>query len=790
MQLPIDSRLAEIVGHTERNTVTLLQAEPGAGKTTRVPPALLRAGFSNVYVLEPRRLAARMAARRVAEELNEPLGRTVGYQVRFEKVGDASTALWFLTEGVFTNRLLSGPALPQRSVVVLDEFHERHLETDLSLALLRKLLETRPDLRVLIMSATLSTDISSQLPGSPFIQVSGRTYPVEVRYTPASATPLEHQVASAAATALQSTEGHVLAFLPGAAEIRAAMQACQPLANKSGVRVLPLYGDLNPAEQDLAVAPSSTRKIICATNVAESSVTVEGVTTVVDSGLARMATHSTWTGFSRLQIGRISRASAIQRAGRAGRTGPGIAIRLFPHEDFVRRPEATPPEVIRADWAETLLRLAAAGYEPSDLPWLDAPPAASLEAARDLLTRLYALDSKGQITSFGRQMARLSVHPRMSCLALKGAEFGAAGESAHLAAWLADESARLDRRNGHRYSSDLEAILAADLSYSARRTQASLREGTRSIRNSVSVPHALEKAVLAAYPDRVGSRRGEMLLLSNGASARLDPSSVAVGTAFLVALEVEDRAELGTPVVRVASEVEPDWLLDLFPERLEASDELRWNRSAERVEQASVLRYDRLVIDETVSTHVNSAATDLLVAKALEAGLSNFTDADAVNRLFARVRFAAAHGARMKPEEELLKDALGEIAAGLISFAELKQAAGTGMLPALEAQLDMRHLDEVAPTHVRLPSGRRAPIEYIDGQPPAASSRLQDFFGMKQTPTVARGAVPLTVKLLAPNGRPVQITTDLVSFWKDLYPQVRRELSRRYPRHSWPESPA
>ena len=521
MQLPIDSRLAEIVGHTERNTVTLLQAEPGAGKTTRVPPALLSAGFPSVYVLEPRRLAARMAARRVAEEMSEPLGKNVGYQIRFEKVGDASTRLWFLTEGVFTNRLLSGSPLPPRSAIVLDEFHERHLETDLALALLRKLLLTRSDLRILIMSATLAADLSAQLPGAPLIQVTGRTYPVDIRYTPASSAPLETQVANAVETAAASTRGHILAFLPGGAEIRSALNACQPISARLGVRLLPLYGDLNPAEQDVAIAASSTRKVIFATNVAETSVTIDGITAVVDSGLARIAAHSAWTGFSRLQISRISRSSAIQRAGRAGRTAPGLAIRLFTEEDFVRRPEATLPEIVRADWAETLLRLAAAGLGPGQLSWLDVPPAASLQAAAQLLARLRAFDATQTITSFGRRLAKLPVHPRLSCLALRGSEFGAAAESAHLAAWLGDDENRLDRRNLHRYGSDLEAILSADLSHTARKTQTLLRDSVRCSPN-LSRPHAVERAVLAAYPDRVAAKRGESLLLSNGAAARLD----------------------------------------------------------------------------------------------------------------------------------------------------------------------------------------------------------------------------------------------------------------------------
>ncbi|MBV9675608.1 MAG: ATP-dependent RNA helicase, partial [Acidobacteriaceae bacterium] len=416
MQLPIDTCLPEIVQCIERNTMALLQAEPGAGKTTRVPPALLRAGRQHVFVLEPRRLAARLAATRVAEELGERLGDTVGYQVRFERIGNSRTRLWFLTEGVLTNRLLAGQALPQNSVIILDEFHERHLETDLALALLRDLLRTRPDLRVLIMSATLAAeDLVSKLgDGVPVIRVSGRTFPVEVAYTPASAALLEEQVAEAVSRVMEQTSGHVLVFLPGAAEIRKAMSACEPIARAANARLLPLYGDLSTQEQDAAVAPSSVRKIICSTNVAESSITIDGVGAVIDSGLARVLSVSPWTGFSKLHKEKVSKASAVQRAGRAGRTGPGAAIRLFSESDFVRRPEGVTPEILRIDLAQVFLQLAAAHYKLTELPWIDAPPPANIQQAQELLIRLRALTPEGNVTNTGQQMALLPIHPRLA----------------------------------------------------------------------------------------------------------------------------------------------------------------------------------------------------------------------------------------------------------------------------------------------------------------------------------------------------------------------------------------
>ncbi len=424
--LPIDPLLPEIVQSVRQHSLTLLQAEPGAGKTTRVPPALLNAGLGKIYVLEPRRLAARMAARRVAEELGEPVGQSVGYQVRFEECGTPETKLWFVTEGVLTRRLLSGSGVRGMRTVILDEFHERHLETDLALALLRKLQASQTDLRLLIMSATLHIEeMTARLGDVPVINAPGKIYPVSVRYTPASSAPLEQQVSEAASKLMVEASGHVLVFLPGAAEIRKTMSACEGIARQQGAKLLPLHGDLSPDEQDAAVRPSEQRKILCATNIAESSVTIDGVTAVIDSGVARVMTHSPWSGISRLQVERISKASAIQRAGRAGRTGPGIAIRLYSEDDFARRVPQSAPEILRADLAQFVLQLAAANLSPEALKWLTDPRPETLIHSRDLLMRLGALDEKGRITALGKRMALLPVHPRLSRFVVAAAELGA-----------------------------------------------------------------------------------------------------------------------------------------------------------------------------------------------------------------------------------------------------------------------------------------------------------------------------------------------------------------------------
>lgn len=782
--LPIDPLLPKIVQSVREQPLTLLQAEPGAGKTTRVPPALLNAGLGKIYVLEPRRLAARMAARRVAEELGEPVGQRVGYQVRFEECGTPQTRLWFVTEGVLTRQLLSSSELRGMRTVILDEFHERHLETDLALALLRKLQTNQRDLRLLIMSATLHLEeIVARLGEVPIIDAPGKVHPVSVRYTPASSAPLEQQVSTAAAKLMAETTGHLLVFLPGAAEIRKSMSACEGTARQYDAKLLPLHGNLGPEEQDAAVRPSKQRKILCATNIAESSVTIDGVAAVIDSGVARVMTHSPWSGISRLQVERISKASAIQRAGRAGRTGPGIAVRLYSEDDFVRRVPQSAPEILRADLTQFLLQLAAAQLSPEGLTWLTDPPPEMLVHSRDLLRRLGALDGQGRVTDFGKRMALLPVHPRLSRFVLAAAEFGAGREACALAAHLSEGRIR--------DSYGVDAILATEASYAVRRLTKQLSAAVRLKPSEAADHYALEKALLLAYNDRIARRRGNTLLLSGGGSATLDQNS-HVANEFLVALEIDDRSGQANPLVRIASEAKPDWLLEFFPDDVQPHEQMAWNREAERVEQVNSLRYGQIVIDESRGAPTDTqAAAALLASKAIEAGIERFTDAEELHRFLRRVQFAAAHDSRIEVPSDLQHAALTQLATGLTSFADLREAAKQGrLITGVTAALPMALINEVAPEHVQLPSGRHARIDYHEGRAPSVASRLQDFFGMKQSPTVARGTVPLVVHLLAPNQRPVQMTTDLVSFWKNLYPQVRRELSRRYPKHAWPESPA
>ena len=807
MRLPIDPLIPEIVEHLRAAENLVLEAPPGAGKTTRVPPALLELGGGEVLVLEPRRLAARLAARFVAAERGEAVGGTVGYQVRFEEVAGPRTRLRFLTEGVLTRRLLSDPTLARVATVVLDEFHERHLEGDLALALLRRLQRTeRPDLRLVAMSATLdAAPVAQYLGGARVVRSEGRRYALEIEYTPHSPAPLEEQVAKALERlAARGVGGHMLVFLPGAAEIRRAHTACAPLARRNGWLPLPLHGDQSPEEQDRAVGPSEQRKVILSTNVAESSITIEGVGAVIDSGLARVASHSPWSGLPTLQVARISQASAEQRAGRAGRTGPGRVVRLYPAEDLARRPAHDTPEIARADLAPAALLLHAMGVEGlGGIDWLDAPPAAAVEHAEELLRQL------GAYGLLGKEMARYPLHPRLARLIVEARRRGVAEQGCMIAALLS-AGERLPAELHAATRSDLLVLMESEWSAAAERLVRQVHRIVRPPRPRPAEPAGappgprppLEDAVLisvlAAFPDRVARRReASELQLAAGGPALLAPSSTVTANQFLVAVEAEDRRDQKAPLVRIASGIEPEWLLDLYPERIRETVEMEWNRAAERVESVSALMFDRIAIESHRAGprgHPDpEAAQALLTRKALEAGVARFADPGEIEAFLARVNFASQHGPVPPLGPDDVARALGSLAYGLASFAELESAGREGgLLRAVERQLGpgaRRLLDEIAPERIRLARGRHARVEYQAGQPPSVASRLQDFFGMRQTPAVARGAVPLVVRLLAPSQRPVQTTSDLAGFWQRLYPQVRKELARRYPKHAWPEDP-
>ena len=866
--LPIDSLLPEIVASLRGRAPNLvIEAPPGAGKTTRVPVALLDAGLAGdgeVWVLEPRRLAARLAARRVAEERGERVGDSVGYQVRFDEVSGPSTRLRFVTEGVLTRRLLSDPHLTRVGVVVLDEFHERHLQADLALALLRRLQQgARKDLRIVAMSATLeAAPIAEYLSDCPTLRSEGRRFEVAVEHlSRADERPLAAQVEGAVRRLLtDGLDGDVLVFLPGAAEIRRAQEACAPFAEQSGWLVLPLHGELPAAEQDRAVKPSEQRKIILSTNVAESSITIESVLAVVDSGLARIAGHSPWSGIATLNVARISKAAAMQRAGRAGRTRPGRCLRLYTAQDFAARPEHETPEIQRLDLTEPVLELHAAGIRDlHGFNWFEAPTRHALDAAESLLRRLGALDAEARVTKTGERMLRFPLHPRLARMLVEAEGRGVAREACVVAALiterdirsgniLQDPRAREQLRNKkvsspsdllelldlfveaervdfaperlRRMNLDVGAVRAVDrVRRQLQRLSASGRERHERGRRELTPAQEAELliSILAGYPDRVARRRtatdvaGEAnaeLLLAGGGAAQLAPESVVRRALFLVAVDAEERREAGrkggagrfgsSNFVRLASAIEPDWLLDLFADRISETTLVEWNAETLRVEVVRRLVYDQLVLDESRRSEAdNPEATRVLAEAAREAGAQAFVERETIDRFLARVEFMR----RTFPEaafpllgEDDVSASLAHLCEGRRSFAELREAAHTGgLLDILRRNLSpeqARLLTAMAPERVALPNGRQARVNYEQGQqPPWLASRLQDFFGARTGPRVAGGRVPLVLHLLAPNQRPVQVTADLMGFWTRHYPQLRRELSRRYPRHAWPEDP-
>ncbi|MFP5276874.1 MAG: ATP-dependent helicase C-terminal domain-containing protein [Acidobacteriota bacterium] len=766
--LPIDALIPEVLDSLHRNPTLLIEAEPGAGKTTRIPPALLRAVSGEVLVLEPRRIAARMAARRVAWELGEELGGTVGYQVRFERVAGPQTRLHFLTEGVLTRRLLSDPELRGVDAVVLDEFHERHLDTDLALALLKRLQQRRPELRIVVMSATLeAAPVAQFLDGCPVLHSTGRLFDLSVEFTPYSPAPLHEQVRDAIEQVLRTDQsGEVLVFLPGAAEIRRAARVCEPIAQQFKRVVLPLHGDLPPTEQDRAVAPAALPKIILSTNVAESSITIDGVRTVIDSGLARMATYSPWTGLPTLHIGRVSKASARQRAGRAARTGPGRVVRLYSQMDFQGRADFEAPEILRSDLAQLCLALRAMGIDdPRRIEWLDAPPDAAVQSAEKLLDLLMSGGADA------RALMRLPLHPRLARIIGEATEQGVA-RAACVAAALLGSGERVEQN-------DILEAIDRPLSDPA---QQQLRHLLRLVKPSAPQKHdddSLLQALLMGFPDRVAQRKsGNQVMLANGTTAEVVGQPPAF--ALLLALDAEHRSEKQLPQVRLLARVEPEWLLDHFPQHVREETALVWNRQAERVDQVSRLLYQSVVLQQSSGAPTDPDTAGVMLAeKALEAGIGQFIDEDLLEDLLGRLEFAG-----MEPPQ--IADSFREFCCGYRSFAELKSAS-SGFLAWLEQRFDARRLSEHAPRTLRLQAGRQVKIHYERGKTPWIASRLQDFFGMEESPRLGPARTPVVLHLLAPNQRPVQTTTDLAGFWKRLYPEVRRALMRRYPRHSWPE---
>lgn len=809
-----DLNAALLTGHA------LLQAPTGSGKSTQVPLALLDRNWlagRRILMLEPRRPAARLTAARMADLLGEKLGETVGYQVRFERRIGPRTRIEVLTEGILTRRLQSDPALEGVGLVIFDELHELNLPSALGLALtLDVIANLRPDLRILAMSATLDAGpLAALLGGAPLIQAGGRPYPVEIHY--AERDPGRDWLPALVATirqVLADQSGDLLAFLPGAGEIERVRERLAGLT-EAGIQILPLHGALPVAAQDLALGPGDgRRRLVLATDLAETSVTIPGIGVVVDSGLTRKPRFEPGSGLTRLVTEPIPRASADQRAGRAGRLGPGVCYRLWTRAQEAGRPEHRTPEILQADLAPLALELALWGVrDPAELQWLQAPPRPAWEQGVALLVRLMALDAAGHITQLGRAMAGLPVHPRLAAL-LTGAPPELAGEAADLCAllserdpWLrrpgepgsADLGARLlalQAFRDHRGSSDMEdrRLVAIDRAAAQLRRLLKASEGhePRAITSSGSL-------LALAYPDRVAQRRGERegrYLLAQGSGAVLPPGDPLASHPYLVAAGLDAAGRDGR--IQLALPITEAEIQALFADRIQHERLLTWDPGREAASAQEVRRLGAITLAaRPVALLAADPITDLLLTRLRRDTGQALNWSDAARQLQARVCLMRA----LEPDagwpdltpahlEESLETWLGPWLAGK---SRLDEVHALDLAALLAAQLDWeqrQRLDQEAPASLLTPAGTRHPIDYLAGAIPILAVPLQEMLGTRATPSIAQGRVPLLIQLLSPARRPIQLTRDLPGFWAGSYAQVRKEMRGRYPKHHWPEDPA
>jgi ATP-dependent helicase HrpB len=824
--LPIDTALESLAAALAAQRNAVLVAPPGAGKSTVVPLALLEQAWAKgkrIVMLEPRRLAARAVATRMATTLRESPGETVGYRMRLETRVGPNTRLEVVTEGVFTRMLHADPALTGIAAVLFDEYHERSLHADAGLALaLDAQQHVAPELRLLAMSATLEgARVAALLGGAPVIESEGRMFPVDVRYLgtglpqlPGGTEPIDAAVSRAVQRALRDTEGDALVFLPGAGEIRRTQARLAEAALGADVDVLPLYGELRPDEQDAAIAPArpGRRKVVLATNIAETSLTIDGVKIVIDAGLERRNAFDPASGMSRLETQRISRASAEQRAGRAGRTSPGVCYRLWGEGAQRSLAPFAPPEIATADLAPLALDLAVWGTPATELRWLDPPPAATLASARDLLVRLGALDATGRATRHGLAMHELAAHPRLAHMLLAAREHGAGAAAAELAALLSERDVLRGGTTGpdgsRERDTDIRTRLDALRRGSGRGPLERVRRAEKNFRRELDVPAGaraidspLATGVLLAfaYPDRIGKRRpgdAPRYTLANGRGASFgNPESIA-REEFIVALELDDR-DRDAKILLAAPLARADLLAE-FEAQLVQRDEVTWDARTEAVTARRMLRLDELVVDDKPLPEIPPEAAAAAFAEGLRSlGAAALPWDDDSRDFAARGEFVRA----LKrtdladwpdfSEAALLTNLswLEPFLAGLTRRSHLSRVPLTDALRARLSHAQQRRLDELAPTHIALPTGTRAKIDYRDDNAPCASMRMQEVFGLASTPKIGGGAVPVTFKLLSPAQRPLQVTRDLASFWKNAYVEVRKDMRGRYPRHYWPENP-
>jgi len=811
--LPIDDVLSPLRAALAAHPNAVLQAPPGAGKTTRVPLALRDAAWledRRIVMLEPRRLAARAAARFMALSLGESVGATVGFRTRGETRVGPRTRIEVVTEGVLTRMLHRDPTLEHVGVILFDEFHERSLHADVGLALaLESQSLVRPDLRLLVMSATLDgTAVASVLGDAPTVVSEGRAFPVVTHYRSRRMDqPVESAVASAVMHALDRHDGSVLVFLPGVGEIRRAQALLGRMVLPRGVRVLPLFGAMTAAAQDEAIAAPivGSRKVVLATSIAETSLTIDGISVVIDGGLSRIPSFSPRTGMSRLRTVRVSRAAADQRRGRAGRTAPGVCYRLWAAEDDIGLLERDRPEILEADLTPLALDLALAGItDASSLRWLDTPPAPALAHARELLQQLGAVSGDLRVTEHGRAMARLGTHPRLAHMLLRGRDLGVGATACAVAALLeerdvgrdgkmrdVDVRGRVSRIASRDHGSDTDAD---DL----RRIRAQAQRWRRALGVDDQQPRDEDAGLLVAlaFPDRIAQRRPglrERFLLRNGLGAELPDGSALSRVEYLAVAEVDGRRPHAG--IALAAPLSIDEIEELFTEQIVREDVVEWNDAEGAVTAAQRERLDALVLRESARGRGNEA----LVADALLRGLTSNQRLDvrwSTQAQWTRDRLAFLH-AHVPGWPDVGDAALAESASEwllphLVGLRRRDQVEALDLSELLLSRLSWQQraqLDVLAPAALEVPSGSNIRVDYSDPHSPVLAVRLQELFGLTETPTVAGGAVPVTLHLLSPANRPVQVTRDLAGFWRNSYFEVRRELRGRYPKHEWPDDP-
>ena len=802
--LPIDAVLDELARTLTGHNAAVLVAPPGAGKTTRVPLALLDAPWLNgkkIIMLEPRRIAARASAERMAKTLGERAGETVGYRVRFGSKVSRATRIEVVTEGIFSRQILDDPELNGIAAVLFDEFHERSLDADLGLALARDAQTgLREDLRILVMSATLDGARVARLLGdAPVVASEGRAFPVETRYLGRRAdAPLERQMADAIATALRADPGSVLAFLPGAAEIRRTQNFLGERVHDASIEIVPLFGALDASVQDRAIAPApkGQRKVVLATSIAETSLTIEGVRIVVDSGMARVPRYEPDIGLTRLETVRASRAAVDQRRGRAGRTEPGVCYRLWDEPQTASLAAYTQPEILSADLSSLVLDLAQWGVsDPSSLAFLDPPPAPALKEARSLLSELGALDGDGRITSEGQSLRALALPPRLARMIVDSARFGAAAEAAEIAAVLTErglggDSVDLDvRLDQFRRDRSQRASSARSLAQRwAQQVASSSKNGAGELSTGVMLAFA--------FPDRVARNRGNgSFVLANGRGAAVEQTSALARTPYIAVAELTGTAANGR--ILLAAPITQEEVEQRFADQIESTEEVSFDRNAMALRARRKRALHAITLSEAPMTLLPSAETARVFADGLiAAGLDQLPWSKSLKQWRDRVMFLRKAEGEAWPD--LSDDALAIsretwLVPALYDKISLKEFSAGDLTDALMALLpwELRaRLDREAPTHFEAPTGTMLAIDYEAEQGPTIAVRLQELFGLNTHPSIAKGAVPLVLELLSPAQRPVQVTRDLPGFWRGSYAAVRSDLRGRYPRHPWPEDPA